>query len=117
MCRPVEWLGDSLKNLRAFPQAVREDMGFAIYSVQEGETPRSAKKLKGLSGVYEIVEQADTDAYRAMYIASLGDVVYVLHAFKKKSKTGIKTPKQDIDLIRQRLKKAKELAKERAQGK
>jgi phage-related protein len=81
--------------------------------VQQGEFDSSIKPLKGFSGVYEIRADFDTDTYRAVYVINLGDVIYVLHVFKKKSKRGSETPKQDIDLIRARLKRAQEEAHER----
>jgi len=69
--------------------------------------------MKGVSGVVELVEPYNKDAYRAIYVTNIGDLVYVLHCFKKKSKSGIKTPKEDIDLIRQRLRLARELSKKK----
>lgn len=77
--------------------------------MQAGETPIEAKPFKGVgSGVYEIVKRYDTDTYRAVYAVKIGDSVYVLHAFQKKSKQGIKTPQADVDLIKQRYKDALE---------
>lgn len=85
-------------------------VGYALYLAQCGEKHRSTKPLKGFkgTGVLEIVEDFDGDTYRAVYTVKLAGVVYVLHAFQKKSKQGIATPKQDIDLIETRLKRAKE---------
>ncbi|NEP52625.1 MAG: type II toxin-antitoxin system RelE/ParE family toxin [Moorea sp. SIO3C2] len=68
--------------------------------------------MKGLNGVFEIVSDYQTDTYRTVYAVKLGNAIYVLHAFKKKSKTGIKTPKQTMDLIKERLKQAQEIAKQ-----
>ncbi|MGR3317007.1 MAG: type II toxin-antitoxin system RelE/ParE family toxin [Candidatus Anammoxibacter sp.] len=79
--------------------------------VKCGKTPISAKALKGLTGVMELVERYDTDTYRAVYVTNIGDMVYVLHCFKKKSKSGIKTSREDINIIKQRFKEAKELSK------
>jgi phage-related protein len=91
----------------AFPQAVQEAFGFKLYLAQLGQHPPSAKPLKGLgSGVVELIESHDGDAYRAVYTVRFGSAIYVVHAFKKKSKVGIKTPQADIDLIKTRLKDA-----------
>jgi len=97
--------------LQGFPQKVKRQVGFDLDMVQGGETPSSAKPLKGLSGVVELVERYNKDTYRAVYVVNIDDAIYVLHCFKKKSKQGIKTPKTDIDLIKQRLKEAKEESK------
>jgi phage-related protein len=109
--RNLYFVGSSLKDLQSFPQKVRRQVGFDLDMVQCGETPGSAKQLKGLSGVMELVERYNKDTYRAVYVANIGDAIYVLHCFKKKSKQGIKTPKTDIDLIKQRLKEVKEESK------
>ncbi|QQS40389.1 MAG: type II toxin-antitoxin system RelE/ParE family toxin [Acidobacteriota bacterium] len=109
----VDWVGSSLEDLRAFPDPVQQSFGFELYQLQIGETPRSAKPLKGkdLSWVYELRNHLKGDAYRAVYIAKLEDIIYVLHCFKKKSKSGIETPKKDLELIRSRLKLAIEDSK------
>jgi phage-related protein len=111
--KPLAWVGDSRRKLREFPRPVQREMGQALMFAQAGEKHPSAKPLKGtgLSGVFEIVDNYDKDTYRVVYAVKLGEKIYVLHAFQKKSKTGIKTPKQDIDLIKQRLKAVKELEK------
>ncbi|BCL38758.1 type II toxin-antitoxin system RelE/ParE family toxin [Nostoc sp. MS1] len=112
--RPLFWMGDSLKKIRSFPEEVRVSVGYALQLVQAGETPMDAKPLKGIgSGVYEIVKRFDTDTYRAVYAVKIGEKIYVLHAFQKKSKQGIKTPQADIDLIKQRYKDA--VAREKEQ--
>ena len=113
--RPVVWIGSSRRDLRAMPDQVRRDIGQALYTAQRGETDPAAKPLKGFGGtrVMEIVERDRGGAYRAVYTAQLGDVVYVLHVFQKKSKSGIATPKQDIDLIRRRLAEAERDYRER----
>jgi phage-related protein len=109
--RPLIWMGDSRKNIRSFPDEVRAAVGYALQSVQAGDTPHEAKLLRGIdSGVYEIIKRYDTDTYRAVYAVKIGERIYVLHAFQKKSKQGIKTPQSDIDLIKQRYKDA--IAKE-----
>ena len=103
----LEWVGDSLNKLKRFPNEILRPIGFALYQVQGGETPNNAKPLKGLDGVYEIVQSYDTDTYRAVYIAKLKHAIYVLHCFQKKSKKGMATPPKDIQLIERRLKQAK----------
>lgn len=83
-------------------------MGYALYMAQKGETHESAKLFKGHgSGIYEIVSDYDKNAYRAIYVVNIGDAVYVLHAFQKKSKKGIKTPKEEVTVIEERLKQLK----------
>jgi len=108
--KPVEWVGSSLEDLKDFPEDVRQVMGDALYLAQCGEKYPSAKPLKGFkeAGVLEVVEDFDGDTYRAVYTVKLAGVVYVLHAFQKKSKQGIATPKQDIALIEARFRRAKE---------
>lgn len=105
--RPVVWLGDSRERLRSFPRAVREEIGFALYQAQTGQKHILAKPLKGFgSGVLEIVSDAASGTYRAVYVVRLAGRVYVLLAFQKKSKAGVATPKRHLDLIRQRLRQA-----------
>lgn len=110
LLKPVEWVGSSLDDLKEFPDDVRQTVGYALYLAQSGEKHPSAKPLKGFkgSGVLEVVEDFDGDTYRAVYTVKLAGVVYVLHAFQKKSKQGIATPKQDVELIKTRLRRAKE---------
>lgn len=104
--KPVYFISSARTDLQKFPKPVRDDIGFDLYQVQGGITPASAKPLTGLSGVMEIVERYNKDTYRAIYVVNLGDTLYVLHCFKKKSKRGIRTPKEDINVIRQRLRQA-----------
>jgi phage-related protein len=113
--RPVIWIGSSRRDLRAMPEQVRRDIGQALYTAQQGETDPAAKPLKGFGGtrVMEIVERDRSGTFRAVYTAQFADAVYVLHAFQKKSKKGIATPKQDIDLIRRRFAEAERDFKER----
>jgi phage-related protein len=113
--RLVIWLGSSRRDLRAMPKSVRRNIGQALYTAQHGGTDPAAKPLKGFSGtkVMEIVERDRGGAYRAVYTAQLGDAIYVLHVFQKKSKRGIATPKQEIDLIRRRLAEAQRDFRER----
>ncbi len=109
--KPIIFMGSSQKDLRKFPKKVKSEIGYDLDAVQCGETPMTAKRLKGLPGVMELVERYDKDTYRAIYVLNIKDEIYVLHCFKKKSKSGIKTPKEDMEIIRQRLKDAKQLSK------
>lgn len=105
--KSLRWIASSLKDYRNFPEAVQDSFGFELFLAQTGQHPPSAKPLKGLgSGVIELVDDHVGDTYRAVYTARLATAVYVLHAFKKKAKSGIKTPQADIDLIKRRLKDA-----------
>jgi len=108
----VIWIGDSRRKLRKFPEDVQDEVGFALYQAQLGHKHAAAKPLKGYkgAGVLEIVEDSEGDTYRAVYTVRFTDAVYVLHAFQKKSKSGIKTPKHEIDLVHQRLVEAKEIS-------
>ena len=98
-------MGSSLSDLRDCPDEVKDEIGKALLEVQFGKTPRTAKPLKGFGGasVLEIVEDFNTDTYRAIYTVRFKSVVYVLHTFKKKSRHGRATPRADIELVRQRL--------------
>ncbi|VVM05601.1 type II toxin-antitoxin system RelE/ParE family toxin [Methylacidimicrobium tartarophylax] len=99
------WEGSSKKDFKEFPLPVQKDMGVALFVVQLGRTPKSAKPWKGLgSGVYELVEDHRGNAFRTVYTVRIDDAVHVLHAFQKKSKSGIATPQPDVELIEQRLK-------------
>lgn len=99
------WEGSSKKDFKEFPVPVQKDMGVALFVVQLGSTPNSAKPWRGLgSGVYELVEDHRGDTFRAVYTVRVGDAVHVLHAFQKKSKSGIGTPQPDVELIEKRLK-------------
>ena len=108
--KPVAWVGSSYKDFRAFPDSVQDAMGYALYWAQTGDLHHSAKPLKGFGGasVIEIVEDYSADTYRAIYTVRFSGVVYVLHAFQKKAKRGRKTPDQEIDLVRRRLRTAEE---------
>ena len=110
LVKPVVWLGDSLRELRTFPAVVQDELGYAIYLAQRGDKHVSAKPLKGLgTGVLEVVSDHRGDTFRSVYTVRFADRVFVLHAFQKKSKSGVTTPKADIDLIKQRLKQATEI--------
>jgi phage-related protein len=103
--RPLFREGSAKRDFKQFPTAVQKDMGVALFVIQLGGTPPSAKPWKGLgSGVYELIEDHRGDTYRAVYTVRIEKSVHVLHAFQKKSKSGIKTPKADVNLIEQRLK-------------
>lgn len=98
-------IGSSLKDLKKFPKFVAQEMGYALFLAQNGDHYHKAKAFKGLgSGVYEIATEQDKNAYRSIYVLNLNDTVYVLHCFQKKSKRGIKTPKEEIEVIEKRLK-------------
>jgi phage-related protein len=103
--KPVRWVGSSLDDLRAFPEEVRRQIGQALYSAQKGETDPAAKPLRGFGGasVMEIVAPFGGDTWRGIYTVRLKGALYVLHVFQKKSKSGIATPKKEIDRIRRRL--------------
>jgi len=103
--RPLLWIASSKRDYMGFPPQVQDGFGFELFLVQTGQHPPSAKPLKGLgSGTLELIENFDGDTYRAVYTVRFSEAVYVLHAFKKKSKSGSKTPQVDIELIKRRLK-------------
>ena len=108
--KPLIWIGSTRADLASFPEDVKDAIGYALYIAQRGGKPPDAKPLQGFggAGVLEIVEDHRGDTYRAAYTVRLAGRIYVLHAFQKKSKTGIKTPKSEIELIRSRLKRAQE---------
>ena len=113
--RPLIWLGSTRNDLRAFPRAVRREIGQALYTAQQGETDPAAKPLRGFGGasVIEIVSDHRGDTWRAVYTVRYLEAVYILHAFQKKSKRGIATPKKELDLIQRRLAEAERLHRER----
>ena len=108
--RDLDWVGSSKRDMRELPDDVRQTFGHELWMVQEGKTPESAKVLKGLGGpdVLELRESDGAGTYRAVYTVRFEKMVYVLHVFQKKSKKGIATPKEDIDLIKARLKAARD---------
>lgn len=109
LARPLEWVASSKDDLRGFPDEVQDHVGFALHQAQIGLKHRDAKPLTGLgSGVLEVVSDFDTNTYRVVYAARFREAVYVLHAFQKKSRKGIATPKAEIDLVKRRLKAAKQ---------
>lgn len=106
---PVEWVGSSKSDLKAFPEAVRRVVGYALYQAQVGLRHRDVKPLRGLgSNVLEVISRYDGNTFRAVYTVRFRSAVYVLHAFQKKAKRGIATPKREIDLIRRRLRAAEQ---------
>ena len=110
--RALVWMGNARRNIQAFPEDVRKLMGDELQLIQFGGMPKDAKPFKGVgSGVIEIALRHDTDAYRTVVAVQLGERIYVLHAFQKKSKRGVATPKQDVDLIKRRYAEAKTHAK------
>lgn len=103
--KDLTWLADSRSRVKSFPPGVQDDIGYALYAAQLGEKSVRAKPMHGLGGsVMEIVAQDASGTYRAVYTVSIGESIYVIHAFQKKSKAGIATPKSELDVIRQRLK-------------
>jgi phage-related protein len=114
MVKPLEWVGPTQDDLKAFPLVARRNIGYALHFAQMGDKHPSAKPLKGFGGasVLEVVEDFDGSAYRAVYTVRFADVVYVLHVFQKKSRKGINTPRQDLELIRKRLQIAAHMSKE-----
>lgn len=105
--RPLHWVASSKKDYLSFPSEVQDEMGYALGLAQLGGRHPNAKPWKGEGlGILEIVEDHRGDTYRAVYAVRFADVVYVLHAFQKKSKQGIKTPQTDVKLIAERLKRA-----------
>jgi phage-related protein len=115
---PLIWIGSSKKDLVALPVAVRKFFGHALHFAQNGERHDAAKVLKGFgsAGVLEVVEDDADGTYRAVYTVRFQEAVFVLHCFQKKSKSGIGTPKKDIDTIRLRLRVAEATAKEMRDG-
>src|SRR5579863_4743300 len=107
--KPLYWIASSLNDLLAFPETVKDEIGAALSVAQFGGKHPSAKPWKGAgTGVLEVVEDYRGDAYRAVYTVRFADAVYVLHAFQKKSPSGIKTPRRDVELVAQRLKLARQ---------
>ncbi len=113
--KPVTWVGTSLKDLREFPEAVQDHVGYALYVAQRGGKHQDAKVLSGFggAGVVEIIKDHRGDTFRAVYTLRYAGSLYVLHAFQKKSKTGREIPRRDIELIKQRLREAEQIARER----
>lgn len=107
MLKQVQWVGSSKADLKRFPDAVQDRMGFAIYQAQAGLRHRDAKPLKGFgAGVLQVAARHSGNAYRAVYTVRFESAVYVLHAFRKKAKRGVASPKRELDLVRRRLRSA-----------
>lgn len=112
--KELAWLASSKRDLVEFPEDVRKEMGHALYLAQKGGKHKDASPLKGFggAGVLEVVQDDRNGTYRVMYTVQFEEIVYVLHAFQKKSKKGIKTSKQDMELVEKRLKAAEQKYKE-----
>ena len=112
--KPLHWVASSRKDLLGFPEGVVDNVGYALGVVQFGGSPPSAKLWKGLGpGVHEIAENDESGTFRAVYTVRFRKAVYVLHAFQKKSPSGVRTARTDIKLIAERLKSAREDYEER----
>lgn len=112
--KPIQWIGSSRKDLMSLPVDVRKFFGFALSLAQAGDKHDSAKVLKGFAsaGVLEVVENDIGGTYRAVYTVKFAEAVFVLHCFQKKSKRGIATPQEDMDIIEARLKVVEAYVKE-----
>lgn len=110
--KQLVWIGSSKKDLKEFPDEIRRSMGHALHAAQQGKTHSSIKVLKNFGGAHmmEIIDMDDSGTYRTVYTVKFDDALYVLHAFQKKSKHGIKTPKEDMDFIKARLKSAQAIS-------
>ena len=110
--REILWVKAAFKDFRGFPESAQERMITALRIAASGRKADIAKPMKGFdAGVYEIALAQGGGAYRAVYAVQIDDAVWVVHAFQKKSKTGIKTPKHEIDLVRERIKRLKDQLK------
>jgi phage-related protein len=114
--KPLAWVGSAKRDLLALPEEVIDAFGYALYVAQAGKRHEKAKALHGFgsAGILEIVEDWRGNTYRAVYTVRFSAAVFVLHVFQKKAKHGIATPRQDMELIRERLKIAEQMAKELA---
>ena len=106
----LDFVGSSREDLREFPDEVKQDIGYALFEAQQGRKAASAKPLKGFGGasVLEVVEDCRSGTYRAVYTVRFHKVIYVLHCFQKKSRRGIETPKEELELVLRRLQAAEE---------
>lgn len=108
--RNISWIKSALKEFNAFPKSARDEIADALSIAAEGYFTKSTKRMKGLGeNVYQIALRHRGDAYRVVYLLKIDDDIWIVHAFKKKSTKGIKTPKHEIDLIRARISKLKEV--------
>ncbi len=113
MLKRLIFIADTHRVLRDFPRPVQQHLGYALYQAQVGDKHVDAKPLKHVgSGVLEVVSDHRGDTFRTVYTVKLKNAVYVLHAFQKKSKRGIATPKTVMDLINQRLQRALKIEQE-----
>lgn len=112
--KPLVWVGSSKDDLLEFPEEIRSSIGYGLYLAQMGEHSLHSKVLQGFggAGVLEIKESDESGTFRVVYTVKMPKCVFVLHAFQKKSKQGIKTPTREIDLVKKRLKEAQEIYKE-----
>jgi phage-related protein len=111
--RAIVWMGNAKKAVQGFPKGAQKLIGDELQLIQFGRMPKDAKPFRGVgSGVFEIAIRYATDAYRVVLALQIGQKIYVLHAFQKKSKQGVATPKYDVDLIKQRYRQAQELAED-----
>jgi len=102
--KKLTWFGDSLDKVKAFPPPVQDDIGYAVFVAQMGKTHHSAKPLHGsAAALWRLCRRTRAELIALSTQVSIGDVIYVVHAFQKKSKTGIATPKTEIELVRRRL--------------
>jgi phage-related protein len=108
--KPVVWIGSSKEDLKSLPATVQDVFGYALYLAQVGKKHPETKPLHGFGGVsvLEVVEDYRGNTYRAVYTVRFAEAMYVLHVFQKKSKHGVAAPKSDLDLIKERLKRAQE---------
>ncbi|MES2274162.1 MAG: type II toxin-antitoxin system RelE/ParE family toxin [Chlamydiota bacterium] len=117
--KKVIWVGSSYEDFMEFPPPVCNAVGYALYHAQLGQMHFHTKVLSGMgsAGVLEIRENDSSGTYRVMYTVEMADIVFVLHAFQKKSKIGKATPKQEMELLKNRLRDAKALYKDMTEGK
>ena len=108
--RDIIWVSSPLEDLKRFPEPVQKVMGFALFEAQCGGKHLQARPLKGFggAGVLEVIEDFDGNAFRTVFTVRFADAVYVLHAFQKRAKRGIKTPKREMDVVRARLRMARD---------
>ena len=108
--RDIVWMGSSKEDISALPTPLKASFGHRLRQLQEGKSPLEMKPLPQFgAGVFELRERFDRNAYRLMYVVNLRKAIYVLHAFMKKSKSGIGLPKSDVELVRRRLQSARAL--------
>ena len=110
--RPISWVKAARKDFEAFPEVARGEILLALTVAAEGRLADVAKPMKGLgTGVFEIALKHRGGAYRSVYAVQLGEALWVVHAFQKKSKKGVSTPQKEVDLIHDRLKRLREMLK------